>query len=98
MFLTFTGQNFVPGGTTVTVNSATGITVGTVSVSPDRTTLKVTLTIAAGAALGVRTVTLSTGGTPVMKNITINAAPAAPTLTGISPSSGPQNGFLTATL
>src|SRR6185436_301731 len=47
---------------------------------------------------GVRTVTLSTGGTPVMKNITINAAPAPPTLTGISPSSGPQNGFLTTTL
>src|SRR6185369_157979 len=70
-----------------------------IDVSSDFKTLKVMLTINAfGAATGTHTVTISTGATGVSRNITINPPPAPPTLTSISPPSGPQSGFVTVTL
>jgi hypothetical protein len=97
MFMTFIGTNFIPGGTTVVV-SGTNISADLPDVSSDFKTLKVKLTISAGATTGIRTVTISTGATGVSRNITINPTPAAPTLTSINPSSGPASGFVTATL
>jgi hypothetical protein len=101
MFVTFIGQNFVPGGTTVTIDDA-GITVTNISVSVDYTRLVVAFNVGAGVSPGTKTITVRTTGPPlgtgITRNITIATAPPAPTLTGISPASGVENGVLTATL
>ncbi len=93
--VTLTGTNFVAGATVAV--SGTGVTVSGVAVVGP-TSITATFTIATNATLSARNVTVTTGGgTSGAVTFTVTA-PAAPTLTAISPNSGPRgSSFFTPT-
>ena len=85
--VTLTGTNFAAGATVAI--TGTGVTVSGVTFV-SATSITATFTIATNATLGARSVTVTTGGgTTGAVTFTVTAA-LAPTLTAISPNSGPR--------
>ena len=92
--VTLTGTNFIDGAT-VAVSGA-GLTVSAISVD-SATIIAATFAIDAGAATGARDVTVTTAsGTTDAVSFTIGNP--APTLTGLSPTSGIQGASVDVTL
>ena len=86
--LTVSGLAF-PASTTVAVNPATGVTLGSVAVSADGSSLSVPLTVAIDAALGTRALLLNSSSGPInftrAASSTIAISPGAPTISSLSP-------------
>ncbi len=93
--VTLTGTGFVTGATNVAV-SGSDVAVSAVSVS-STTSLTATFTLGSSAALSGRTVTVTTGaGTSGSQTFTVVLA--APTITGLMPSSGTQGATVPVTI
>ena len=94
--VTLTGSNFAQGAT---VNlTGTGVSASSISVV-STTQLTATFTISATAATGTHNVTVTTSaGTSNAVAFTVNAAPAAPVLSSLSPASGTLGSTVNVTL
>ncbi len=84
--LTVTGTGFINGAPLATAFSGTGITVNSTTYV-SATTLTVNVSIASNAATGTRTITVTNGDAGVGTSAAIFAVNAAPTITGVNPSS-----------
>ena len=94
MAVTLTGANLVTG---LTISGGTDITARNISIL-NSTTATASLVIASGAALGVHDLTVTTsGGTSEAISFTVDA-PAAPTLTSISPEGAIQDSSIPISL
>ena len=93
--VTFSGNNFFPGETTIAITGP-GVTISNINVS-SLTAMTATFTIASDATLGARNVTVMTsGGTSAPRTFTITGP--APKLTSVSPNTAAQNTSINVTL
>lgn len=86
--LTFHGQS-LDGATAISINPASGITLGTLAASPDGSTLQVSVSVAADAALGARDIVISnaSGRIPYANSTAprLKIGVGVPTLDSITP-------------
>src|SRR6185436_6254611 len=85
MVLTLRGQNLTADAASINFDNANGITVAGKSASADNTVLTISLTLSPSATPGSRIATITIGNVTVNHEFTIDAAPAAPGLTAITP-------------
>ncbi len=96
LVVSLSGGQFAGGATTI--SAGTGVTASQINVA-NTSAMTATLTIDAAAPTGAHSVKVTTpAGTSGAINFTVNARPAAPTLTSINVSSGMQGAQMTVVL